>query len=181
MSKNVGPVVRRYSTALFELAHEANLVGPISEQLSSLLQILTKDTLDVLVNPLIDEMKRKDLLKTVLSGINGDALLEKFLNVLWANCRISALPAISKDFLNRADTHEGICRAEVFSARPMSPQELQEFENSIATALKKKVILTTRLDESLKAGYVVKIGNTVVDASLRARLASLKESLTLSL
>ena len=72
----------------------------------------------------------------------------------------------------------GIARVELVTAHVVSVEEARQFEQALQQSLNKKIVLSQKVDESLKAGYLVRIGNTIVDASLKTRLQGLKEALS---
>jgi F-type H+-transporting ATPase subunit delta len=81
------------------------------------------------------------------------------------------------EFLSQTDIRLGVCRAELITARPVSQAQASEFEVHLGKCLNKKTILSSRIDTTLKAGYIVKIGNTLIDASLKTKLSRLKDTL----
>ena len=178
MVKNSGQIIRRYATALFELTVENNVVKDVFSQVQLALSALSPDVVSMLVNPAYSDADKKDVIATLIKSIQADPVLKGFLELVQTNRRFIFLKEILKEFLVRADDHMGMTRVEIHSAKALSSTELGEFESSLSLALKRKVILTPKVDEALKAGYLIKIGNTIVDASLRSRLANLKESLS---
>lgn len=178
MRKSYGQIVRRYATAFFESALEANAVVPVSEQTNALLGVFSAEVVKFFVSPMYAEAEKNDALEAVLSSLKAHDVLAGLLRTMLANNRLEVVSEVLRQFLKEADTQQGILRAEVHSARALSSVELGEIETSLSSASRKKVILASQVDEALKAGYIIKIGNTVVDATLRSRLAGLKESLS---
>ena len=77
--------------------------------------------------------------------------------------------------MTKSDEYLDIARATFISARPIREQDSKDFEASLQQVLNKKIVFKTELDESLKSGFIVKLGHTNIDASFKARLNSLKE------
>ena len=178
MRKSYGQIVRRYATALFESALEANGVVAVSEQANALLGILGAYVVKFFISPMYSEVEKKEALESLIVAVKAHDVLAGTLRTMLANNRLEVVGEVLRQYLADADTQQGILRAEVHSARPLSSAELSEIEKSLSNASRKKVILASQVDEALKAGYIIKIGNTVVDASLRSRLTDLKESLS---
>jgi len=178
MRKNAGQIIRRYALALFESADEAGAVEPVAVHADGLGQALSPEVLAFFVNPGISDAIKQETFSEVLRGIGAHVVLSNFMKVLVANKRIVLAGDVLREFMRLADEKLGIARVELVTPGPLSDAEAQEFEKALEGALKKKVIISKRIDADLKAGYVVKIGNTIVDASLKSRLQSLKESLS---
>ena len=85
---------------------------------------------------------------------------------------------VLNNFLIKADNYIGVARATLVSANKLSEAGRDEFSHALSSVLKKKIVLETKIDESLRSGFIIKVGNTNVDASLRSRLLNLKESLS---
>ncbi len=178
MMKHAGQITRRYATALFELAVENNAVPEIASQAKAIVGAVDESIASMMVNPGYPEEAKSEVMKTLIQAVGAHPVFKGFLELILANRRFVFLRGILSEFLSRADTHLGISRVDLYTARPVSSGELSEFEASLSDAMKSKVIITPKVDETLKAGYLIKIGNTIVDASLRSRLANLKESLS---
>jgi F-type H+-transporting ATPase subunit delta len=178
MRKNAGQIIRRYASALFESALEAGAVEPVSAQGEGLAQVFTPEVLSFFANPGISEQVKHETLAGVLEGAKAHAILINFLKLLLANKRFALAAEVLRDFQRRADAQLGIARVTLVTARGVDANEALEFERALSESLKKKVVLSRSVDASIKAGYVVKIGNTLVDASLKSRLQGLKESLS---
>lgn len=178
MRKSFGQIIRRYAAALYESALEANAVPEVAQQAKTASAVLDADAIRFFTSPLQADQSKKDTLESFIASIKAHPVLAGIMRVMLENERFLVLKDVLRTFMKMADEFEGIVRADVFAARPLSSVELGEFESALTSAMKKKVILESKIDESLKAGYVIKIGNTIVDASLRSRLVGLKESLS---
>jgi F-type H+-transporting ATPase subunit delta len=71
----------------------------------------------------------------------------------------------------------GEVAAEVTSAHPLSDALARDLRDALKASVGKDVRLSTKIDESLLGGLIVKLGSRMVDSSLRTKLASLKLSL----
>lgn len=178
MKKSTGQIVRRYSTALFESALQAGAVAEIAPQAQLLVHALTRDVVEFFTNPRYNDAAKLELIESLVTGIKAHQVLAETLRLILANRRMPIVGEILENFLVRADEHQGITRADLVTAKSISSDEVKEFESALSGALKRKIILSQQVDESIKAGYIIKIGNTIVDASLRSRLVGLKESLS---
>jgi F-type H+-transporting ATPase subunit delta len=188
MKKFSGPLARRYGTALFECAIDASTKdGSIAfdqfvESSRVLLSLFDKKMTSFFVNPTLSLDEKISLLDTVLDKVfvhkKIPSELSGFLKLMLENHRFSELQSVLKNFLLRADEHSGIARATIISASALKDAGTADFTSVLHSVLNKKIILETEVDESLRSGFIIKVGNTNVDASLRSRLLNLKESLS---
>jgi F-type H+-transporting ATPase subunit delta len=188
MKKFSGPLARRYATALFECAIEAsdkdglNLFDLFVESSRILLLFFDKKMISLFANPTLSLEEKINLLDIVLEKVFENnkipSELSYFLKLLLENHRFSILQTVLKNFLLRADEHLGIARATIISASSLNETGTTDFTSVLHSVLNKKIILETEVDESLRSGFIIKVGNTNVDASLRSRLLNLKESLS---
>lgn len=178
MKKSSGQIVRRYSVAMFESAVESKSVAEVTSQVRMMSNAFCADIQEFFMSPRIEESQKISVIESLIQEKKLAPALAGTLRVLLANGRFSLITEVLADYLVKSDALEGIVRAEVVSAHALSASEVKEFESSLALALKQKVTLSQSVDSALRAGFIVKMGNTVVDASLRSRLLSLKESLS---
>ena len=188
MNKFSGPLARRYGTALFDCAIDAsNKDGSVAfdqfvECSRILLSYFDKKMTSFFANPTLSLDEKISLLDIVLEKVFAHkripSELSGFLKLMLENHRFSELQAVLKNFLIRADEHSGIARATIISASSIKDDGAADFTSVLHTVLNKKIILETEVDASLRSGFIIKVGNTNVDASLRSRLLNLKESLS---
>jgi len=178
MKSNPGQIVRRYATALFEAALESGALEQIADEADGFTKVFSPEVISFFINPGFTPEVKQQTIEEMTRGSSVHAILGGTFKLLLANKRIALVTEVLGDFLRKADTHRGIARVSLYTAHAITAEETREFEKALGDSLKKKVVLTQSVDASLKAGYVVKIGSTLVDASLKSRLQSLKETLS---
>ena len=177
-SKNAD-VGARYAQALFELADQDGAIAAVEADLKGLkaLQIESADLRTLLTAPTFtSEDKAKGLL-AVADAAGVSPLTKKFLGLLCANMRASALPAVITAFERLAAAHRGAVAAEVTSALPLSAAQLEGVAAALRQALGKDPELTARVDPAILGGLKVRVGSRLFDASLKSKLDSLKFAL----
>ena len=80
-------------------------------------------------------------------------------------------------YIGLADEKLGIQKAEVYSARKLSKEDLQRIADAIGKKQNKKIILRNSVDPSLIAGIKVKVGNTVTDITMKSQIENLRQAL----
>lgn len=169
----------RYAQALFDLANEAGVLAAVEGDLNGLDALLTEsaDLRRLLNTPTYAQSEKAAGLKAVATAAGVNETTQKFLGVLCANNRASALPAVVTAFRKLAADHRGAIAAEVVTAAPLSAAQKKGVAASLRTALGKDPEITTRVDPSILGGIKVRVGSRLFDASLKSKLDSLKFAL----
>jgi F-type H+-transporting ATPase subunit delta len=128
-------------------------------------------------NPAFTLEDRKEILKAVLARSATSETIRNFLNLLMDKNRISALGEISAFYEQLTDDVSNIVRAEVVVPRPLAGEAESKLGRALEQMTSKKVRMNVRQDKSILGGIIVKIGDLVVDGSVKAHVQGIKESL----
>ena len=104
-------------------------------------------------------------------------LTRQFLGLLAHKRRLFALPEVIAAYDAMLAEHRGEVGAEVVSAVPLAPEQLQSVQRQLAGAVGKEVKLATAVDPSLLGGLIVRVGSRMIDASIRTKLRQLELAL----
>ena len=171
-------VSKRYAKALFSLGQDDGNFEQYGEELSDF-ETFYRDNEDfrqVIVNPVFAVEDRRKVLQVVLDKSNFSGVVKNFLNLLLDKNRIGAIEAITAYYSLLTDDVSGIARAEIITARPLKEEALAKIERSLEGLTSKKIKPEVIEDKDLIGGIVVKIGDLVLDGSVKAQLEGLKES-----
>ena len=173
----VTTIARPYAEAVFEVAKQGGSLAAWSELLQELGRLAAHpDTRAVIGNPKIKPDQLYDLftslVKTPLAGY-----AQNMLRTLIANDRLSFLPQIQAQFEQLRGEHEGVADADVVSAFPMSDDELAQLTAALEKTFKRRIRPTVHIDQELIGGVRVTVGDEVLDASVRGRLAAMSTAL----
>ncbi len=171
-------VSKRYAKALFSLGQEDGNFEQYGRDLTEFTQFFhnNNDFRQVIANPIFAVEDRKKVLQTVLEKSNFLDGVKFFLNLLLDKNRIGAMEAITDYYSRLTDEVSGFARAEIITARPLKEEALGKIERSLEGLTSKKIKSEVREDRGLIGGIVVKIGDLVLDGSVRTQLEGLKES-----
>jgi F-type H+-transporting ATPase subunit delta len=174
-----GAAGRRYAKALFQLAAEAGQVAQIRDELDALAALLDEspELAGVLLRPLQPVAERAKVLAAVAGRLGAGVLLLRFYQVLIEHRRLVDLEAIRAEFARLADEQEGIRRAQVRSARPLSDAQLERLRRALAARVGHEVEVEVEVDPDLLGGLVAQVGDLVLDGSVRTQLRQLRASL----
>ena len=182
MKKNLKykALANRYAKAIFELAREKNIIGPVSEELTRFLDVFCKssDVFLVLKDEEINLPKRKTIVTEIAKAISLSPLVINFTFILLDKERIGLFERITESFMEMKESFEKLSRVEASIA---DPALTDFFKNKVETALsgvlKKKVICDVCVNPEIIGGAIIKIGDVSLDASVAGMLSKMKEKL----
>jgi ATP synthase F1 delta subunit len=164
-----------YARALWEAAEDADKVDRVREELHQIADALAEDrNLQVFFfSPyLSSEEKKQGLHKAVT---DADALIVNFLDVLVDNHRMPALMRIRREYDRLWDDAHQLLPVQITSAVQLDEQVVEQIGRRIGEQTGRKVELSSNVDPDVLGGLVVRVGNTVLDASIRHRLEHLRK------
>jgi F-type H+-transporting ATPase subunit delta len=171
-------VARRYAQALLDLVETDP--SKVADRLVEFDQLVREHPplKEVLISPAFRMEERRQVFDRVLKKLAWGAPLDRFLWYLVEHRRVDLISGIAEAFQAMVDERAGKVRVEVSSARPLDQSTGTRLSKALSQVLGKTVIMKPRVDESLIAGLSVKVGDLVVDGSLKTQLNSLREALT---
>ena len=171
-------VSKRYAKALFSLGQEDGNFGEYGQNLFEFVKFFqdNEDFRKVVSNPIFALEDRRKILEVVLERSDFSGLMKNFLNLLLDKNRIEAIEAIADTYSTLTDEVSGVAKAEILTAMPLKDEVLERIKKSLEGLTAKKIKSEVREDKDLIGGIVVRIGDLVLDGSVRAQLEGLKES-----
>lgn len=172
-------VARRYARALIDLGVETNSLDAIVRDIAAVADLVEEsaELRDVRDNPQVPAAARKAVFAEIGTRLGAHQMSRNALMLLSDNGRLRVLPAIARALREEADRRAGIVRAHVASAAPLSDAYVQRLTQALEARFQKKVVVQRTVDPSLIAGVVTRVGDTIIDGSVRARLNELKTEL----
>lgn len=169
-------LAERYGTALFELAMENNKIDEWQKQ-GKLIQSSLTEEMDKFFNSyqISNEEKKNVLLKAFSTHL--DSTMLDFLCLLIDTHRFMGVSLILSSFNTMCNEAKKIKEGLVYSARPLTLEQVHQIEEAMENRIHSKCELTNRIDERLISGFRVVIDNEVVDSSMKNRIASMKSEL----
>jgi F-type H+-transporting ATPase subunit delta len=172
-------ISRRYAKALLSIGQEDGRYEDYGRNLQEFGALCgeNRELFQVLSNQLFSVEDRKAILKAVLKKSGFSGTVENFLNLLVDKNRIGDIGDIADHYTRLTDEISKITRAEIVTAKPLKAAALKKVEKALAKLTSMTVRAEVREDASLVGGLVVKIGDLVLDGSVKAQLEGLRESL----
>ena len=165
----------RYATALFELAEGRRAIDAVERSLATVRDALTQsdDFRRLTASPVVNRAAATGAIAAVGAELDLDPVTRNFLGVLAENRRLPQLPAIIRAFRELASRWRGEVNAEVTSAHPLSPDQVDALKQQLRLRVGREVSLDLAVDPRLLGGLVVRIGSQMIDSSIRTRLNAL--------
>lgn len=175
----VHKIARPYAKAAFEFAQEHNNIAEWEERLSLLATVMKDNTQPLLRDPNIPASEGSKIMDEVMDKLGATSHEKNFINILIENKRLSILPWIYDGFVANRKAAEGITDVTITSAFPLSQKEVETLTASIEKKFNiKAAVPVIEIDRDLIGGVKVKAGDLVWDASIKAKLESLRTQLT---
>ncbi len=172
-------VASRYAKSLIDLAQEQGNLETVKQDMEQFVAVLraNKELQAVLKNPIMKQDKKGAIL---------DALFEErihpsitaFFHIMVRKGRAGILYATAQEFIREYNEVKGIVHATVISAVALSKKNLEALRQVIASEINAEVVLRNKVDASLIGGFVVKVGDRQVDASIAGKLKKLERHFT---
>ena len=168
---------RRYAEAAFEVATRDDAVDAWRAELEAAAERLGEArVVHVLANPAIPLGQRSAAVTGLLKGIASPGLAN-LVQLLLKRGRIDELPRVATEFQRLDDRRQNIIHATVTSAAALTPDEVQALSARLEQSTGGRIVLATSVDAGLLGGLIVRVGDRLIDGSVRGRLERLRNQL----
>jgi F-type H+-transporting ATPase subunit delta len=172
------PIVSAYAQSLFGLASAEEMTDRVEEELHELERLYqaNPEMKEFINNPTIRAEGKKDALVELL----GDKLSRITLNHMYLLVdqeRGRMLPKVAEEFYRLASEARAKVTAEVVTAVPIADSTREQLGETLRRMTKKDVYLRARVDDSILGGAIVRVGDKVLDGSVRSKLNQLKKQM----
>lgn len=170
-------LARPYAKAAFEYANGRGALAQWSSMFATLASVAIQEQVSQrLASPALTAEQQSKLLLD-LCGDALDAAAANFVRVLAANKRVRLLPTIRELFEQLKAQQEKSVEVEITSAFELDAAMQEKLATALKSKLSRDVKLHASVDRSLVGGVVIRAGDTVIDSSVRGRLAKLAEAM----
>jgi F-type H+-transporting ATPase subunit delta len=166
----------RYAVALFELAKDQKQLDQVAGDLESFERMLdgSAELTRLVRSPVISAEDQARALGALLDKAGIGGLTLNFFKLIARNRRLFAAGDMAKGFRALLARERGEVSADVTSAHPLTPDQMNALSDSLKAQVGKNVKIATRVDPNLLGGLIVKVGSRMIDSSLRTKLDNLK-------
>lgn len=171
-------IVRRYATALFAAASKADAVDQVESDLGLVSYTIEQSPAlwEALTSPVLPSEKKCEILAGVFEG-SISAITLSYLKLCVSKRREEVIRETEAEYIALANEARGIVKAEVTSAVELSPDQEARLVAKLSQTTGKRIELSKNVDPSLVGGLLVRIGDKVIDGTIRGQLSALREEL----
>src|SRR3989338_137975 len=171
-------VANRYSGSFFELADQEGRGEELADELSAIAHSFREqpEFFDLLQNPLVKHQDKYEAIRKVWSW-QVHPLTEQFLRVLVDRKRMDVFPLIAKHVHDLVQKKKGVEEATVVSACALDSEVLDTLRKALEQITRKKIKVALKVNAELLGGLQIRVGNHLLDDSVKTRLESLRARL----
>lgn len=172
------PVSRNYAETLLALATKAESREGFLTMIRDVANAIEKDATvrQFLESPRVSYEQKNEILSKAF-GDRVPRVFLRFLQLMVHNRRQMLIPSIAVEYSNLLDEAEGRVHVDVTVVKPVDETETRNIAAQLSRALGKKVVPHITVDPAIMGGIIVRVGDTVMDGSVRRRLARLSQQL----
>lgn len=172
-------IAERYAAAAFDLAREDGSLPRIEADVDALDRALSEsaELRDLIASPVYSREEQGRAIGALAAAMGLSPTTSNLLRLMAQKRRLFVLPQLVRALRARLARERGEVAAEVVSARPLTPEQQARLERTLSEAEGRRVRVSTRVDEGLIGGLVVRLGSRMIDTSLRTRLGRLQNTL----
>lgn len=174
-----GEIARRYARAIFGLAEGAKAHTRLLEEVQSLESEITGniDLTRVLLTPIHPRVERKAVIHDLADRLGLSVEIRASAEILVEENRLQLLPALAAALQALVDAEAGRVGARVVSAHPLDAAAQQQIRSALSRRVNQDVAIEFAVDPELIGGVVARIGDLLIDGSIRTQLEQLGEIL----
>ncbi len=172
-----GAIARRYAMAIFDLAHKQNTLDRTLEDVKEIARLFSIRKLAYLLREPKIAVQRKET--AIRQGL-ADKVLPTSLNLallLVQRQLVDYVPNIAKELEQLVLDYRNEAIAQVTTATPLDEQQSTLVQRTLEQQTGKTIIMQTRVDPSILGGVIARVGDEVIDGSVRYRLNALQQRL----
>jgi F-type H+-transporting ATPase subunit delta len=167
-----------YARALLDLANQQQHAVPVGDELRDLKSLMEGDrgVRLFLSSPAIGPAERHDPLEHAFKG-KVSSLVWNFLGVLNNKGRLGILDQIADAYADLLDEQLGKVEVDVTVAHRLNDDQIEQVRRRVGEVLKRDAVVHQYVDEAIIGGMVLRIGDKLIDASVRYQLQAMRDRL----
>ncbi len=166
---------KRYAQAAFDIARDAGTIATWRSELDDVATVLAESQLATVLAD--GKLTTESRLAMVERALNVSPMVLNLAKLLVQKGRSLDARWVASAFARMADEHDSIAHAQITTAVELSKDQLDGIAKQLSTSLGKDVRATGSVDPSIVGGVVIKVGDKLVDGSVKTRLRRLRREL----
>jgi F-type H+-transporting ATPase subunit delta len=177
---NESKISVRYSRALFLSALENKILEKVNEDMIFIAAVCKiPEAKEFLHSPIIFPSKKTEILHSIF-GSNVEKITLSLIDLVVKNGRESFLPAIARVFIHETKKHKGITESVLTTAVKVDDKIKKQISDLLSGIFKTKVELEENIDKDILGGFILRVDDNYIDASIRNKLRKIKKELMVS-
>lgn len=172
-------IASRYAQALFEISKEENALKSLEADTDALGAALAESPAlsEMIASPMVAREDQARAMAAIAAKMGLSTVMSNTLALMASKRRLFVLPQLVANLRARIAEEKGEVTADVVSASKLSAEQTKALVATLKAKIGKDVKLNTTVDESLIGGLIVKLGSTMIDTSVKAKLAALQNAM----
>jgi F-type H+-transporting ATPase subunit delta len=172
-------LAKRYAKALLTLGREDGNYEKYGEELDQFVAFWegTPEFADAASNPMYAKESRKIICNGVVEKMGFSPVFRSLIDLMLEKNRLAIILDVCSFYEKLLDEMANISRAKVRSATPLTEETVESIKASLEKSVGRSIVVETEVDPELIGGVVARVGDLVLDGSVRTQLASIKETL----
>ncbi len=174
---NESLVSSRYTKALFNLGIEKQILDALKADIEYIYTVYrsSEPFKALLQNPVLKPGQKINIIREAFQSLNEVTL--SFIDSLIHNRREELLPFIAVSFIDKYNRYKGIETVTITTSTILSEENLNKIKSLLAEKIKKEIVIQQQEDPSLIGGFILRIDDKQIDASIRSRLNKIRQNL----
>lgn len=168
--------ITAYADAAHQIARAEDALAEVEDEMFRLARLLesNEELRSALTDPHLPAARRQQIVEDLLQGKATPATVS-IVSMIVGTGRAADLPKIADELVARTAASGGVAVAEVRSAVPLSDEQLARLRDALAARTNREINIKNVVDPSVMGGVVTRIGDSVLDGSVRTRLNQLRD------
>jgi F-type H+-transporting ATPase subunit delta len=167
----------RYAKAIFELALEKGRLQEVESDMRLILEVSKTTDFRLLIdNPVIKPSDKINIFRAAFDG-KLEKLTSTLIELVVRNSREQFLPLIARDFIDSSVRHRGITEVTLTTAVKASSKVLESISTLVRKRFNTEVMLNEVVDEGLIGGFILRVDDNLIDASVRNKLRRIEKAM----
>lgn len=168
-------VAKRYAQGLLEYSKDSNNTDSIYSEMKDVVAIMneSKELNQFFAAPFVDANKKISVASEVFKDFSST--VKNMITLVITQGRESQLKNIAQEYINKVEDIKGIQRVSLTTAKELSPDNIKHILSSTELIKSSTYDLTTKIDPEILGGYILRVGDYQIDASVKTKLNKLRK------
>jgi F-type H+-transporting ATPase subunit delta len=174
-------VAKRYAQGLLDFTNESGQTATVFSEMKDVVKLMNEshDLKKFFLTPYIDSKKKIEVAKEIFKGLSVSS--QNLITLVIRHGRENQLKNIAQEFINKVEDISGVQRVTVTSATQLSKENLDQIlRNSNLVNTNANFDLQINVKPEILGGYILRVGDQQIDASVKSKLNSIKKDFHLN-